>query len=185
MESYEKLKSKHVEVSDLIQWHFLEILKTINRRLIFKEKFQNPWTITISERVNKSVFIPLFQAIRDHKVHHQLSVIVRRDRLGHGEYFQIIFKHLGEFVFHLSKLCVCSRDDVKAYLFKISTNDRNAEIKLTPEKPGTIEYHPKKSRMTIKFLYEVKNKYIWFGLQSWSPIFILYIYKVFIYITVL
>lgn len=102
----------------------------------------------------------MFQAIRDYRVRHNISIAMKRNRLGHGEHFQITFNHIGEFCFHLTKLCgFFSKDNVKAYFTKKSSNGKKAEIVLTNDKPATIEYNFKKSKMTIKLFYEVKNKY--------------------------
>jgi len=76
--SYERYKTKEVAVAEIAQWRFAEILKTVKRRITFKEKFNNPWTITVTEQIHRSIFVAVYQAIRDHVVHHKLSFFVKR-----------------------------------------------------------------------------------------------------------
>ena len=127
--------------------------------MIFRQKFTNPWIIIVSESVHKSIFIPVYQAIRDHTIHHAVHLNVVRNRFGHGEKCSILFRHLGELVFHLSKVSQVSKQDVRDFFSKKGTNDRIAEVVVSDDKLFIMEFDAKKIKLTIKLHYQVKNKY--------------------------
>ena len=152
--SYERFASKECNVSVITEWTFQQILTTVKRRLTFREKYSNPWTVVLVETIHSSIF----QAVRDHIVHHNITLNVQRNRSsGEGEKFSMVFKHLGELVFHLHKLSGISKAEVQSYFLKEGKNDRKAEVILSEEKPFTIKYIVKTSKMTISLYYEIKN----------------------------
>ena len=67
--SYETFKLKDCNVVVIAKWHFLELLKVVKRRLIFRRKFTNPWVINITENIHN---IPVYQAVRDHTLHYNI-----------------------------------------------------------------------------------------------------------------
>ena len=148
--SYEKFFSKECNVSDIAEWKFLEFLKIIKRRLTFRQKFTNPWSIILTESIHRSIFVPVYQAIRDHIVHRAISMKVERNRIGEGEKFHIEFKHVEELIFHLSKICKITKDEVRSFFYKQGTNERKAKVIVSEEKPFSLAFDAKKSRITIK-----------------------------------
>lgn len=157
--SYDRLALKEVKVYEIITWKWVEILKAVKRRIIFKQKFKDPWIIKITESIHRSVFIPCFQAIRDHVVHFDFSFNVKRNRQGHGEFYTLVFKHFGELHFHLSKLSGQTKGEVLKCLKKDGSHKRKASVVVSPERPATITYNVKKARMTVELSYDITNRY--------------------------
>ena len=144
--SYETFKLKDCNVAVIAEWHFLELLKVVKRRLIFRQKFTNPWIINITENIHN---IPVYQAVRDHTLHYNIHFTVKWDRIGNGEKYSIYFQHLGELIFHLSKITNITKLAVKEFLHKAGMNDRTAEVVVSDEKTFSIEYDVKKSKLTV------------------------------------
>ena len=46
-DSYDALEEKKIDIKVISSFHVLKILKNLNRRITFKEKFTNPWIIEI------------------------------------------------------------------------------------------------------------------------------------------
>ena len=154
-ESYEKLKAEKINADLLLEWHFSNICSSISRRISFRQKFKNPWTIEATENIQRDVFIKAFQAIRDYKIDYGRTYVVKRNNLGAGVRYTIKFNHFGAFKFHLSKL---SKLDNIVSLFKKESSKGTATIIVTEDKNAIIDYDCKKS-LKITLHYEVKNKY--------------------------
>ena len=63
MESYQILGTKQVGVKALLEWHTTSIVKSVNRKISFKQKFKNPWNIEVQESIYREVFMELFKAV--------------------------------------------------------------------------------------------------------------------------
>ena len=55
-DSYDALEEKKIDIKGILSCHALKILKNLNRRITFKEKFTNPWIIEIGEHIHFSAF---------------------------------------------------------------------------------------------------------------------------------
>lgn len=158
MESYERLKSKKIDVVNLLEWHFTTICKSINKRLTFRQKYKNPWTIELFERVHRGVFIEAFKAIRDFTVEFGRTIAVTRDKKGVATKYIITFTHLGAFKHHLHKLSNLSKDNI-AVLFKKTSDKGTAEVTVTEDKQSVIVYDCRSSNLKVTLSYTVTNKY--------------------------
>ena len=50
-DTYEKLKTKKVDVLSILSWHFAKLLKAIIRNISTKEKIRQPWTIVVHREI--------------------------------------------------------------------------------------------------------------------------------------
>lgn len=91
MESYDRLKEKKIDISCLLEWHFRNICHLINRRITFKQKYKNPWTVEVSEHIHRQIFFESFKAIRDYVVEFGRTYEVKRDRNGTSLSYEITF----------------------------------------------------------------------------------------------
>jgi len=155
-ESYDKLKSEKIDAELLLEWHFSYIVRSVSRKITFRQKFKNPWTVEVTESIQSEVFIKAFQAIRDYKIDFGRSIDVKRNRLGAGIRYTIKFDHFGALKFHLSKL---SKLENIVDLFKKESKKGSATVIVSQEKYTVIDYDCKKSILKISLHYEVKNKY--------------------------
>jgi len=158
MESYERLQLKEFKVASVVNWHFESIIKSINRRISFRQKFKDPWTIVIEEKIFPDTFIQAFKAIRDYKSEFGRTYSVKRDRNGHGLNYVIRFTHLGSLRLHFHKLSGVDKSTIDS-LFSKNNNNGKAYIEVNNEKPCLLEYNRKKSILKIKISYSVENKY--------------------------
>ena len=55
-DSYDALEEKKIDIKVISSFHVLKIIKNLNRRITFKEKFTNPWIIEIGEHIHFSAF---------------------------------------------------------------------------------------------------------------------------------
>ena len=115
MESYQILGTKQVGVKALLEWHTTSIVKSVNRKISFKQKFKNPWNIEVQESIYREVFMELFKAVRDYKIQYGRILDADRDRNGVGKIFKITFTHFGAFKFHLTQLSNNSVDILQLF----------------------------------------------------------------------
>jgi len=157
-ESYDTLSNKTTSTYALVNWHFIHIVENSRRRITFRQKYKNPWTVEVTERIQRDVFLEGFKAVRDYKIQFGKSIEVERDRNSVGTVYTIKFDHLGAFKFHISKLCNLSRDQVSHYFEKITDNG-TARLAVTSSKLATLQYKVSTATLKLNFSYNVVNKY--------------------------
>ena len=101
LETYEELKKKEVKVANILSFHFARIICCIHRKLSFKQKFKNPWTINVSEYLSRDCFYEFFRAVRDYKIAYGRKCEITNYKTGDTKEYVITFTHLGCFRFHL------------------------------------------------------------------------------------
>ena len=74
-ESYDHLDKQQVNVTEILYWHYKRIIESINRRLSFRQKYKNPWTIEVTEAINREVFIDKRKRV---------CTVIRRTAMSHG-----------------------------------------------------------------------------------------------------
>jgi len=68
IETYEVLRSQKCSISTIIEWHFEEVLKSINRKISLKWKYKDPFTCTVFRELHRDTFHQAFRAVRDYKI---------------------------------------------------------------------------------------------------------------------
>ena len=156
--SYERLSSKKIDVSNLLQWHFTNIVKSINRRLSFRQKFKNPWTVELTEIIHRDLFVQAFIAIRDFPATFGRVVYIEKDKKGVSKKYTITFTHLGCMRHHLHKLSGIPKTELDS-LFSKESKKGIARIVVNAEKKGVIVYDCKNNSLKFNICYEVTNRY--------------------------
>lgn len=158
LESYEELKKSKIKVSPVLEWHLFRVINSIHRKIIFRQKFRNPWCVEVVEFIHKDIYYQFFRAVRDYHITYGRTETLVCDKSGHPKEYNLKFTHFGAFSFHFEKATNKSVDIRK--LFKKSNAIGNiAEIEISEEKPATVDYKIKTGAMTIKLHYSVKNKF--------------------------
>ena len=103
-EPYNELKSKKIEIIELLNYHFSEIAISINRKITEKEKFRNPWQISLERTIHQSLYIQFYKAVRDYKIVYGRKINHKRYSSGDLKEIIITFEHFGCFIFHLSQI---------------------------------------------------------------------------------
>ena len=158
-ESYDHLDKQQINVSNILHWHYKRIIESINRRLSFHQKYKNPWTIEVTEAINREVFIKSFQAIRDYKIEHGRTYSVKRDRRGNGTHYTLRFTNLGALRFHLHKLSGLEKEEIDRLFSKHSSTKGKACVQLSEEQPCLMEYNSLKCTLKLNLYYHVENIY--------------------------
>ena len=60
-DSYQALCISKINSIELLWWHFKSILESVHRRLVTKEKLENPWQIIIKVNVHQKTFIQFYR----------------------------------------------------------------------------------------------------------------------------
>ena len=103
-ESYGSLEEKKIDIKSILSFHVLKILESLNRRITFKEKFKNPWTVEVGEHIHFSVFYEWFKAISDYKIEFGRTINIKRNSKNKPSNYTIVFNHFGCFKFHFEKI---------------------------------------------------------------------------------
>ena len=145
--NYQRFADNTCNSSAIAARTFQDLFKSIKRRVQFKQGFRDPWAINITIPIHQTIFLPVFRAIRDNHVHHNLSIQVpKRDREGRGEQFYLVFKRYGEAIYHLHMISNLTKEEVKEHFKKEGTNKRTAEVVISMEMSFSITYDKKNQK---------------------------------------
>ena len=64
--SYEELEKKDVKVVELLKFYIDLLIKSIRRKLTFRQTFRNPWTSSASTFVQQGTFYYWYRTICDY-----------------------------------------------------------------------------------------------------------------------
>ena len=104
-----------------MNWHFRTIIESIGRQISFRQSYKNPWSVEVSERIQRDIFIKVFQAIRDFTVEYGRTFFVKRDAKGVGQIYTITFSHLGAWsAYHFHMLSGISKEEIDEHLSKVN-----------------------------------------------------------------
>ena len=159
LQSYEILNKHQIETGKLIEWHFIEIVKSLKRKITLKRKFTNPFTCTVTRDLHKNTFYEVFRAVRDFEVKFGTHTSVLRNKKNCITSYTIIFEHFGALKFHLSKLTKKDKTEVVEFLSKSFSCGSKAEIIATEEKPVVLCYRCSNNILTLKCHYKIENVY--------------------------
>ena len=158
-DSYKRLLNSKFETSKLVNWHFQTIIESIGRQILFRQSYKNPWSVEVSERIQRDIFIKVFQAICDFTVEYGRTFSVKRDAKGVGQVYTIVFSHLGAFRHHFHMLSGLPKEKIDEHLSKLNKTKGKAYVNLSEKKPCTVVYNCRKSLLTIKLSFKVENIY--------------------------
>jgi len=157
--SYEHLKSKSVQVVDLLKYHFSEIVSSINRRITQKERYRNPWKITFDRTIHSSLYLPFYKALRDYEIDFGRKISVKRCSRGNIKNIDIVFSHFGCFVFHLSQVLGIEKDKLRERFTTRWKGGNVTQIIVSEDKPFLFHYNVTKHTLKIEGSLSLTNKY--------------------------
>lgn len=159
LDTYKVLQEEKTSIYEIVNWHFVKILKLLNNRLSLKRRFKNPFLSTVSREINKEIFYRAYRAVRDFPSSIGQSCHTERNKKGTILSYNLKFSHRGTFVHHLSKLCRLSHGEVKELLKKTFPNSCKGKYIISEEKPIIITYKLSTSICVLKAHFETINKY--------------------------
>ena len=159
LETYEVLRKQDVKVSSLVVFHLNRMLTGIKRKIIFRQKFKDPWTAEVIEFIEKQVFYQYFRALRDYHISFGRTTETVRDKKGNPVSYIITFTHFGCLRFHLKEGTNTTPNDIKNFFTKKDKNGNKATVLCTTEKPAVMTYKIKTGACHLKVKYQITNKY--------------------------
>ena len=103
MSSYSHLAKKTTPVVNIFNFVLNRSLKSIYRKLSFRQKYRNPWTIAVTEPIAREIFYEWFKAVNDHLPDFGRTVEVVRNKSGKTVSYRIKFTHISTFKFHVGR----------------------------------------------------------------------------------
>ena len=160
LETYEVLKSNQTSIFEIVQWHFEEIIKGINRKISLKKKYKDPFTCIVTRDIHPSTFYQVFRAIRDYKITFGTKAEVFKNKRKQVTGYSLSFTHFGALKFHLCQLTEKEKEDIeKEFLSKSFACGSRAKVVASDQKPFVITYKCSTSSLTLKCHYETTNSY--------------------------
>ena len=154
---YQKLSSKQIEVSRILKFHFERIVRSVNRKIVFRQSFTRPWTVEVSEPVSLEIFYEWFKAVSDFSNFGRTVSIIRNKKREPKEY-RISFTHFGTFKFHINE--AAKLDDIVEFFSKKNTKTgEKAKVVVSESDPVEIIYKISTSSVSLKLKYIVQNRY--------------------------
>ena len=155
---YDRLESKEVQVLPVLSFHFKRAFESVYRKIIFKQKFVNPWVADVTEVIDPLVFYQWFKAVSDFSDFGREVSIIRDNKNKPKEYL-IKFNHFGTFKFHCGKVLV-KEEDICQYLKKENNaTGEKAKILVSEENVAVFRFKVSTGVLSIKLKYRVKNRY--------------------------
>ena len=159
LDTYEVLKTNNVLVYDITKWHFEKFLIAINKRLTLKRKYTDPFKVTTTREINKTVFYEIFRALRDFVPHTGITASTEKNKKGSIALYKIQFNHFGTFIYHSSLLTGLSKSEVKKQINKTFSTGCKANVVITDEKPAEIIFKVSTSVCTVKCNFVTINRF--------------------------
>ena len=154
--SYEDLRSiKRLELLPILQFHVLELLKLIKRRISRRGKKRVVTSVTAAP----SIIIPFFVAIKRDKVRPVFTDLVPSSLgRGHRTYKSGLakFVSLQDLLYHIQEPL---STDVSHYFEKSLPQGGRAIACLSNETPAMLRYDSVRGRMSLSFTYKIVNRY--------------------------
>ena len=156
MSSYSHLAKKTTPVVNILNFVLNRSLKSIYRKLSFRQKYRNPWTIVVSEPIAREIFYEWFKAINDYLPDFGRTVEIVKNKSGKTVSYRIKFTHLGTFKFHVGK--IIGKDKIN-FVKENKTTKEKVKVVCTDEKPIKIDYNISKGILMINLKHNLFNQY--------------------------
>ena len=156
MSSYSQLAKKTTPVVNILNFVLNRSLKSIYRKLSFRQKYRNPWTIAVTEPIAREIFYEWFKAVNDHLPDFGRTVEIVRNKSGKAVSYRIKFTHIGTFKFHVGK--IIGEDKINLVKENKTTKEK-VKVVCTDEKPIIINYNISKGILMINLKYNLFNRY--------------------------
>ena len=154
MSSYLHLAKKTTPVVNILNFVLNRCLKVIYRKLSFRQKYRDPWTIVEPEPIATEIFYDWLKAINDHLPDFGRTVETVRNKSGKAVSYRIKFTHIGTFKFHVGKII---GEDIINLLKENKITKEKVKVVCTDEKPIKIDYNISKGILMINLKYNLFN----------------------------
>jgi len=159
-DSYQQLlDGKQVDAINILEFHFSEIVKTINRRISTKQKYSNPWKIQLNRVIHHSCFIQFYKAIRDFKTHFFTTITTKKNKYGNTVFIEIHFSNVNVLKLHLDKITRSKLNINKLLCEKSFTGGIHGTVIALEEKPCIMKYDCVKHILKFEIHYQITNRY--------------------------
>ena len=140
-DTYEVGKHENISMAKLLEFHFKEVLCSMQRKLSTKKKLRDRFVILTKERMMKEVFRAAYRMVRDHRVRHGVKASTETKQDGALKSYSLVFTDVVSLRYHVKKLAgveLHSRsDDIQTDNFTRELKGGNrAEVCCTADKPG-------------------------------------------------
>ena len=126
--------------------------KSIYRKLSFRQKYRDPWTIVVSEPKARELFYEWFNVTNDHFPDFGRTFEIVRNKSGKAVSYRIKVPYIGTFKTHVEQII----EDNKTNLVKENkTTKEKVKIVCTDEKPIKIAHNISKEILMINLKYNL------------------------------
>ena len=157
---YDILEEETLKVKPILRYHFLDLLKQVNRRICKNSRVHNPWRINVTIKIFGTVFLRWYRAVKDYKIKEYRDITLKKTK-NETKSIEIKFTHVGPFKFHLRN--AIGIKDKKAFQEEFMTRRWSdgsvGEVVVTEEDPATMFFNLKTGALSISLKYAVKNQH--------------------------
>ena len=158
-DSYAALRNHQTTTSDILEWHFTSLVKSMYRKVSLHQRYRNPWRICVAEKIKFEIFIQFYKAVRDFKISYGRTLKLEKYKNSSIKVITITFTHLGALKYHLTQTTNGNLNDINEFFEKKLKNGNKGAIIVTEEKPATLTHKVATSTLTMDLCYKVYNKY--------------------------
>lgn len=155
MESYEKLTETQVDVKPIFNDCFIDLLKSVHRRLNTRETKRNNRRTLAVVSIHRSIFFKFYKAVRDWSSSFGRSLVLDKKRNGDIKKITIEFSHKRAFECHMKKV---TDTPIKRYLKK-SVKNNTIEVVISEDKTASLVFDVARNILTSSMSFIVKNLY--------------------------
>ena len=147
-------------MDEIISEEFIEILKSVKRKLTTKPSARNPGGIQVKVRLNKVAFWEWWRAIRDFVPNIGKIAEKKLYKNGNVKEYKVIFNRAGPFIFHINNVISAAGEDAESFLSKEWKNGNSAKVLVNETNPFVFSYKPLASLLTVTCKFQIK-KQVW------------------------
>jgi hypothetical protein len=159
IETYEVLRAQKCSISTIIEWHFEEVLKSINRKISLKWKYKDPFTCTVFRELHRDTFHQAFRAVRDYKITLGVKASITKNKKKTTTSYTLLFTRDGVARYYLRHLANKSKSFINELFSKTFACGSVGKIVITEKKPLEITYKCSTSTMQLKCHYNTVNSF--------------------------
>ena len=156
-EPYKILEEHKISTFSVLNWHFQEILKSVNRKITLKQSFRHPFTVVLSATIFKELYYQGYRAVRDYPVQFGTETSTLTNKKGVLKSYEIKFTKIQSLRFHLKQLS--GLEDVDVYLKKKFPHEEKGNVIVSEEDPVVLFFKLSTNTLTITMKFQVMNQH--------------------------
>lgn len=157
MDTYKYLEKHQSETNKIIYWHFKLVLTSLRRKITLRQKYRDPYTITVTTLIHPDIYYQAFRAVRDFETKIGFTAITERTGKGKAKLHIVKFDRLGVFKYHLQKLS--NIKNISHYFKKDFKRSETETIEVSAEKPAVLSYKVSTGTLTFQCSYVCTNSF--------------------------